>query len=130
MVKVPEVSKARDKKENGYHKLLIWQRLKSFIKLTYELTSKLPKDEEFGLKSQMRRAAVSVISNFVEGYLKRSAKDKIRFIEIAQASLMELEAQSEICLMLNYWNQEDYLEFDQKRGEIGYLLYRYRINIV
>ncbi|MDD5566533.1 MAG: four helix bundle protein [Candidatus Omnitrophica bacterium] len=130
MVKVPEVSKARDKKEKGYHKLLIWQRLKSFIKLTYELTSKLPKDEEFGLKSQMRRAAVSVISNFVEGYLKRSAKDKIRFIEIAQASLMELEAQSEICLMLNYWNQEDYLEFDQKRGEIGYLLYRYRINIV
>ena len=62
----------RDKKEKGYHKLLIWQRLKEFIKLVYALTEILPKSEEFGLKPQMRRAVVSVISNFVEGYLKLS----------------------------------------------------------
>lgn len=119
----------RDKREKGYHKLLLWQRLKDFIKLTYHLTERLPKSEEFSLKTQMRRAIVSVISNFVEGYLKRSAKDKLRFIEIAQASLMELEAQAEICRILNYWTEEEYSAFDSKRGEIAYLIFRYASQI-
>lgn len=116
----------RDKREKGYHKLLLWQRLKEFIRLTYRLTDKLPKTEEFGLKPQMRRAIVSVISNFVEGYLKTSKKHKISFLEIAQTSLLELEAQGEICLILDYWTIENYDLFDQKRGEVGYLLFRYK----
>lgn len=89
----------------------------------------MPKSEEFGLKTQMRRAIVSVISNFVEGYLKRSKKDKIRYLEIAQTSLMELEAQGEICLILEYWTDEQYSEFEEKRGEIAYLLHRYKQSI-
>lgn len=123
MVNVPNV---RSKSEKGYHKLLLWERFKSFIKLTYSLTAKLPKSEQYGLIDQMRRAVVSVISNFVEGYLKRSVKDKVRFIEISQTSLMELEAQGEICLILGYWSAKEYTEFDLKRGEVGYLLFRYR----
>jgi len=63
---------------------------------------KLPKSEDFGLKSQMRRAVVSSISNFVEGYLKKSTKEKLHFMEIAETSLLELEVQSEICLILKY----------------------------
>jgi len=63
--------------EKGYHKLILRQRLKDLIKLVYLLTEKLPRSEEFGLKSQMRRATVSVLSNFVEGYLKTSVKHKI-----------------------------------------------------
>lgn len=115
----------RDKKEKGYHKLLLWQRLREFIKLVYQLTSKLPKSEEFGLKPQMRRAVVSVISNFVEGYLKTSNKHKVSFLEIANTSLMELEAQGEICNILGYWSEAEYMLFDEKRGEIGFLLFRY-----
>lgn len=115
----------RDKREKGYHKLLIWQRLQEFIKLVYRLTETLPKSEDFGLKPQMRRAIVSVVSNFVEGYLKRSRKDKLRFIEIAQSSLMELEAQGEICRILGYWTDKEYFEFDEKRGELAYLVFRY-----
>jgi len=114
-----------DKIEKGYHKLLLWQRLKEFIKLVYLLTDKLPKSEEFGLKSQMRRAVVSVLSNFVEGYLKKSSKHKLSFMEIAKTSLLELEAQGEICSILNYWSEEDYSLFEKKRGEIGFLLFRY-----
>ncbi|MBU0569734.1 four helix bundle protein [Patescibacteria group bacterium] len=90
----------RNKKEKGYHKLLLWKRLKTFIKLVYQLTESLPKTEEFGLITQMRRAIISVISNFVEGYLDRSQKNKLRYLGIARASLMELEAQSEICKIL------------------------------
>lgn len=120
----------RDKKEKGYHKLLLWKRFKEFIKLVYRLTEALPKSENFGLKSQMRRAVVSVISNFVEGYLKRSKKDKVRFIEIAEASLMELEAQGEICLILEYWSDGEYVNFDNKRGEIAFLMGRYKSKVI
>lgn len=118
-----------DKTNKGYHKLILWQKLKELLTLTYKLTDKLPKSEEFGIRPQMRRAIVSVISNFVEGYLKSSNKDKNRFMEIAETSLMELEGQSEVCLMLNYWSKEDYEIFDKKRSEAGYFLYRYRLSL-
>lgn len=64
-----------DKAEKSYHKLLVWQKLRELLLLTYQLTNLLPKSEEFGLKPQMRRAVVSSISNFVEGYLKASTKE-------------------------------------------------------
>lgn len=119
----------RDKREKGYHKLIVWERLKELIKLTYLLTDKLPKSEDFCLKSQMRRAVISVVSNFVEGYLKRSKKEKRRFLEIAITSLMELEAQGEICLILDHWTLEEYQKFDEKRGEVSYLLFRYTASV-
>lgn len=116
----------RNKTQKGYHKLILWQRIKELLQLTYKLTGKLPNLENHGLISQMRRAVVSVISNFIEGYLKRSSKDKNRFMEIAETSLMELEGQSEVCFMLNYWTDEDYELFDNKRSEVAYLLFRYK----
>lgn len=58
-----------DKTTKSYHKTIVWQKLKDLLLITYKLTDKLPKSEEFGLKPQMRRAVVSAISNFVEGYL-------------------------------------------------------------
>ena len=118
-----------DKSNKGYHKLILWQKLKELLGLTYRFTKKLPKSEEFALIPQMRRAMVSVISNFVEGYLKSSIKDKNRFMEIAETSLMELEAQSEVCLMLEYWTSYDYEIFDKKRSEVGYFLYRYKLSL-
>ncbi len=85
----------------------------------------LPASENFGLRSQMQRAIVSVLSNFVEGYLKKSSKEKLHFLEISETSLLELEAQAEICLILDYWNEEDYLKFDRSRAEAGYFLHQY-----
>lgn len=105
---------------------MVWQRLKEFVKLVYLLTHKLPASEDFGLKSQMRRATVSVLSNFVEGYLKASKKHKVSYLEIAFTSLQELEAQAEICQILNYWSTEDYESFEEKRGEVAFLLFRYK----
>lgn len=90
------------------------------------MTEVLPDSEKFGLVSQMRRANVSVISTFVEGYLKISKKEKLHYIEMAETSLMELEAQSEVCLILKYWNKQQYEDFDKKRSEAGYFLYRYK----
>jgi four helix bundle protein len=118
-----------DKTEKSYHKLIVWQKMRELLVLTYELTGKLPSTEKFGLINQMRRAVVSVISNFVEGYLKRSVKDKNRFMEISETSLMELEAQSEICYLLNYWNLMEYEEFDKKRSEAAFFLFRYKLKL-
>jgi four helix bundle protein len=119
----------RDKDSKSYHKLILWQKLKELLKITYELTGKLPSSEEFGLKSQMRRANVSVISNFVEGYMKKSIKEKLHFMEISETSLLELEAQSEVCMMLGYLKESEFEMLDNKRGEVGYFLYRYRISV-
>lgn len=119
-----------DKTGKSYHKLIVWQRMMELLKLTYELTKLLHEDEKFGLTSQMRRAAVSVISNFVEGYAKESKQEKRHFLEISDTSLLELEAQSEICLELGYWIETDFERFDKKRAEVSFLLRRYRQSIV
>jgi four helix bundle protein len=118
-----------DKREKSYHKLIIWQKYKELLVLTYKLTVKLPKSEDFGLKSQMRRAVVSVLSTFVEGYLKSSKKEKLHYLEMSETSLLELEAQSEICLMLSYWTLTEYKLFDKKRSEASYFLYKYKSKI-
>lgn len=103
--------------------------MKELLILVYELTKKLPSSENFGLKSQIQRAIVSVISNFVEGYLKSSKKEKLHFLEIAETSLLEVEAQGEICFVLNFWQEGDYNKFEEKRGEVAFLLYRYKSKI-
>lgn len=117
------------KEGKSYHKTILWEKLKKLLVITYKLVDALPKSEEFGLKSQMRRAMVSVISNFVEGYLKRSIKEKLHFLEIAETSLLELEAQAEICLILGFWNEENYTVFEEKRGLSGYFLHQYKSKI-
>lgn len=66
------------------------------------MSSTFPKSEEFGLTSQMRRAAVSIASNIAEGTSRFSNKEKIRFIEIAYGSTMELYCQAQIAVDLNY----------------------------
>src|SRR3990167_7892587 len=118
-----------DKDSKSYRKMILWQKLKDLLLITYKLVETLPKSEEFGLKSQMKRAVVSVISNFVEGYLKSSKKEKVYFLEIAETSLLELEAQAEICLTLKFWTDKDYESFENKRREASYFLYRYKRSI-
>lgn len=88
---------------NRPHKrLLVWQKSIDLVSKIYEGTSRLPSDELYGLKSQMRRASVSVPSNIAEGLTRRSPKDKAHFLNISQASLSELDTQLEIALRLKY----------------------------
>lgn len=115
-----------DKTKKSYHKLVLWGKLKDLLLMTYQLVNKLPQSEEFGLKSQMKRAVVSVISNFVEGYLKQSLKEKCHFLEIAETSLLELEAQSEVCTLLGFWTEDEYEAFDKVRSISAYFLYKYK----
>jgi four helix bundle protein len=71
------------------------------------LTRKLPKEEQFVLISQMRRAAVSVCSNIAEGASRKSELERKRFYEISRSSLVELDTQIEICMLLDYLTTHD-----------------------
>jgi four helix bundle protein len=73
-----------------FEDLVVWQRAHELTLGVYRLTSGFPRDEKFGLVSQMRRAAVSVPANIAEGFKKRGSKDKANFYNIAQGSLEEL----------------------------------------
>ena len=79
------------------------------VKEVYQLTRTFPKDEQFVLISQLRRAAVSVCSNIAEGSARSSKPDRKRFYEISRSSLVEVDTQFEIVLLLEYL-QNDQME--------------------
>jgi four helix bundle protein len=73
----------------------------------YQVTKTFPRDEQFGLTSQMRRAAVSIASNIVEGSARRTEADYLRFLDMAHASARELEYQLSLALRLGYLSEAD-----------------------
>ena len=73
-----------------FEDLLVWQKSHALTLRVYRLTKAFPKEELFGLSSQMRRAAVSVSANIAEGFSKRGRSDKARIMNISQGSLEEL----------------------------------------
>ena len=73
--------------------------------LVYELTRSFPKDEQFGLTSQLRRAVVSVASNIVEGCARSSQADYVRFLDIAYGSAKEVEYQLSLAFRLGFTNE-------------------------
>jgi len=86
----------------NHEKLVVWQKAMDLVVNVYELSRTLPNNEQFGLISQLRRAAVSVPSNIAEGNARISKKEYIRFLSIARGSVAEVETQLEICERLNY----------------------------
>lgn len=110
---------------NGYKNLIVWQKA---IKLTldiYSVTTKFPKQEQFGLVSQIQRAAVSIPSNIAEGS-SRGNKDFHRFLTIAYGSGMELETQLIIAHELSYLTEKQYQEILGLLGEIMRMLNKLR----
>lgn len=75
----------------SFTELIVWQKAHAFVLSAYKLTETFPKSEVYGLSSQLRRASVSIPANIAEGYKKRGAADKARFLNIAQGSLEEVQ---------------------------------------
>lgn len=82
--------------------MIVWQKGIELIKEVYQITDSFPNEEKFGLVSQMRRAAVSVVLIFLRVKHERRPKKKRRFYEISRASLVEIDAQIEIALALSF----------------------------
>jgi len=84
-------------KIKSYKDLIVWQKGYELVKKVYILSSKLPQSETFALQSQMRRAAISIVSNIAEGSSRKTRKDYCHFIHIAYGSTSELETQLLLC---------------------------------
>jgi four helix bundle protein len=76
-----------------FQDLVAWQKARCLVKVVYEASRKMPREEVYGLTNQIRRAAVSVPSNIAEGYGRGSLNDYIRFLLTARGSLYELQTQ-------------------------------------
>jgi four helix bundle protein len=99
--------------------LKVWQKSIDFVVEIYEATSTFPKEEIYGLTSQIRRrASVSVQSNIDEGYGRFSDKELIRFLFISLGSASEVETQLIICNRLNYLKEIDFNHLSQFNNEI------------
>src|SRR3989338_11486468 len=112
--------------EAGYNKLIVFQKSKELTLLIYNLTKEFPKEEIYGIVSQMRRAATSIVANIVEGYVKGSTKEYIRFLDISIGSTAELDAFGQIAKELDYLNERNYKRFEDLRVEVAKLLFAYR----
>ena len=94
----------------SHEDLEVWKLARTLTADTYRITASLPLEERFGLQSQMRRAAVSVVSNLAEGAARDSRADFSRFLAISMGSLAELEVQCTVCEDLGYLSRdEDFL---------------------
>lgn len=94
----------------SYSDLDAWQKARKLANNIYTVTSKFPKEETYGLVSQMRRAAVSIPSNIAEGIGRNTPKDTIQFLFISRGSTYELETQLFISLDQNYISEQTFQE--------------------
>lgn len=85
-----------------HHSLLAWQQAISLVKMVYQVSSGFPASEQFGLTSQMRRAAISVPANIAEGVGRSGNRDRVHFMTIARGSLNEVETYAVIARELGY----------------------------
>ena len=106
----------------GYKKLRVYDVSHELVKAAYQATTTFPRSEIFGLVSQMRRAAVSVVANILEGQARSSKKEFRQFLFIANGSLVELEYYFELARDLGYLSESQYSELDNKRLQVGSLL--------
>ncbi len=89
-----------------FEDLIVWQKAHAFVLNVYTYTAKFPKNELFGLVSQLRRAAVSIPANIVEGFRRQGRADKVRFLNIAQSSLEESRYYLILAKDLNYGDSD------------------------
>ena len=107
----------------SFRELLVWQRAMQLTVAVYRLTRDFPREEVFGLTSQMRRAAVSVPSNIAEGHGCLSGGEFRQFLGIARGSNFELQTQLEIARALEFGKSELLDEAEGLSHEVGKMLY-------
>jgi four helix bundle protein len=91
-----------------YQKFPVYQEIKNYIKSIYSISTKFPKEEQFGITNQLRRAATSIALNVAEGSDRGSDKDFQRFIQMAIGSLNETAAIFDLALELGFIDQQNY----------------------
>ncbi|HXR36895.1 MAG TPA: four helix bundle protein [Candidatus Binataceae bacterium] len=108
--------------------MIVWQKAVDMVREMYRLVPKLPKEETYGMRSQITRAAVSVPANVAEGWTRESSKEKARFLAIAHGSLAEVETLLTICEQLGWFPQQQTAQVRSLLDEISRMLTTMRRN--
>lgn len=103
-----------------YKDLIVWQKSMNFVEEVYKIN--FPKNEEYGLASQVKRASISIPSNIAEGNGRNSTKEYIRFLQISKGSLFEVQTQIELAKRLNMIDEELFCKLNNMSNEISAML--------
>ena len=107
---------------SNFRNLLIWQKSMALTTKIYFSTNHFPKEEIFGLTSQIRRSSVSIPSNIAEGFGRESDKDFLRFLSISVGSLLEMQTQLEIAKNISYLKEDDFNNLYEDSREVERML--------
>lgn len=105
-----------------FEDLIAWQKAKVFTKNIYEVTATGPFSRDFGLRDQIRRASVSIMSNLAEGFERGGRAEFHQFVVIAKASCAEVRSQLYVALEVGYITQQQFTELNQSATEISRIL--------
>jgi four helix bundle protein len=105
-----------------YRELIAWQKAMDLVETIYRVTGTFPREEIYGLTSQIRRAAISIPSNIAEGNGRNTTRDYVHFLGVAYGSVKEVETQTLIAERLRYINSARSTELVTMTGEIARLI--------
>ena|SRR5581483_11981361 len=108
----------------SYERFAAWRKAYELAKAVYAATERFPKSELYGLTSQSRRAAFSIVANFAEGSAKRGTPEFRRFLDISLGSITELEIALRLAHDLGYLKHEEWCELERLRDYAGILIWR------
>lgn len=111
-----------EKKIQSFTDLNAWKESHKFVLLVYRKTTSFLKEEVFGITNQIRRAAVSIVSNIAEGFGRQSYKEKVQFYSIAQGSNLEIQSQMLVARDLQFLKEKDFQEIADQSIAVGKLL--------
>jgi four helix bundle protein len=111
--------------EKGYRRLRVWKKAHELVLLVYKASKNFPKEELFGLTSQMRCASVYVAANIVEGQTRGTSNEFIQFLRISNGSLVEVEYYIGLSFDLGYIDEQSQKELYEKQRIVGLLLHKF-----
>lgn len=101
----------------------IKEKMDNYVRLTYKVSKTFPREELYGVTSQLRRSSLSVVLNYIEGYARKNPKVLLNFLRISYGSLQESRYLIHLSLVENYINKEDYNKLADLADEIGAMLW-------
>ncbi len=107
---------------SNFRNLIIWQKAMTLVTKIYNSSKQFPKEEVFGLSSQIRRCSVSIPSNIAEGFGRDSNKEYLRFLNVSISSLFELQTQLEIAKNIEYLKEEEFNNLYEDSRELERIL--------
>ena len=109
----------------GYKKLIVWNKADELAFEVYTTTRNFPKEELYGITSQLRRAVLSIPTNIAEGYGRQGKKELRQFVNVALGSLAEARYLLDFSSRLKYLSTEHYRRLESLAQEVGKLLWKF-----